>query len=93
MVVVDFADSECEASANPVTVRGHGVPVYCNKKSGLPYLCSWTKTKNKEVGKHQELKEDGKRIFRAVSDDQRRSDDRVPCCSRCSVLSDPCALP
>ncbi len=29
-MTADFADSECEASANPVTVRGHGVPVYCN---------------------------------------------------------------
>ena len=32
-------------------------------------------------------------IFKAVSDDQRRSDDRVPRCSRGSVLSDPCAVP
>ena len=29
MVVVDFADSECEASAKSCYMRGHGVPVYC----------------------------------------------------------------
>ena len=34
-MAADFADSECEASANPVTVRGHRVPVYCNTLTSL----------------------------------------------------------